>query len=133
MPKASVLEQFNAPLQYRDYPLPSVLEPGAALVRTQMAGICGTDVHLWKGELPITLPVILGHETVGAIEQLGAGLTQDWSGEPLRVGDRVTWTSTTSCGKCYYCAEKHQPTRRVRVGEPRQEEPPEQAGQHAHW
>jgi threonine dehydrogenase-like Zn-dependent dehydrogenase len=110
MPKASVLETFKAPLQVREYPLPS-LEAGSALVRTEMAGICGTDVHLWKGELPINLPVILGHETVGVIEQIGAGLTHDWSGEPLRIGDRVTWTSTTSCGKCYYCAEKHQPTR----------------------
>ena len=59
--KASVLERFNAPLQLRDFPLPSRLEPGAALVRTEMAGVCGTDVHLWKGELPITLPIILGH------------------------------------------------------------------------
>lgn len=109
--KAAVLEQFKAPLQLRDYALPSQLEAGAALVRTTMAGICGTDVHLWKGELPIALPVILGHETVGVIEQLGDGLAQDWSGEPLRVGDRVTWTSTMSCGKCYYCAEKKQPTR----------------------
>lgn len=111
MPKAAVLEQFKNALQLRDYPLPSSLEMGAALVRTEMAGICGTDVHLWKGELPIQLPVILGHETVGVIEQLGAGLTHDWSGQPLKSGDRVTWTSTTSCGKCYYCAEKHQPTR----------------------
>jgi D-arabinose 1-dehydrogenase-like Zn-dependent alcohol dehydrogenase len=47
MPKASVLETFNAPLQLRDYPLPSALDLGAALVRTQMAGICGSDVHLW--------------------------------------------------------------------------------------
>ena len=38
-----------------------------------MAGICGTDVHLWLGQLPIPKPVILGHETVGVIEQLGAG------------------------------------------------------------
>ena len=90
MPKASVLESFNAPLQLRDFPRPTALEAGAALVRTQMAGICGTDVHLWKGELPIQLPVILGHETVGVIEELSAGLTHDWSGEPLRVGDRVT-------------------------------------------
>ena len=110
MPKAAVLESFKSPLQIRDYPLPS-LEPGAALVRTQMAGICGTDVHLWKGELPIQLPVILGHETVGIIEQLSPELTHDWSGNPLKIGDRVTWTSTTSCGKCYYCAEKSQPTR----------------------
>jgi len=108
--KATVLESFNAPLATRDYPLPPV-EPGAALVRTEMAGICGTDVHLWKGELPIALPVILGHETVGHIEQLGLGLDKDWSGQPLKIGDRVTWTSATSCGKCYYCAEKKQPTR----------------------
>jgi threonine dehydrogenase-like Zn-dependent dehydrogenase len=108
--KATVLENFNAPLATRDYPLPQP-EPGAALVRTEMAGICGTDVHLWKGELPIALPVILGHETVGHIEQLGPGLDKDWSGQPLTIGDRVTWTSATSCGKCYYCAEKKQPTR----------------------
>jgi len=111
MSKASVLEQFKAPLKLRHFPLPQKLEPGAALVRTEMAGICGTDVHLWKGELPITLPVILGHETVGRIEQLGEGLQCDWTGQPLKIGDRVTWNSATSCGQCYYCAEKRQPTR----------------------
>jgi threonine dehydrogenase-like Zn-dependent dehydrogenase len=109
--KASVLTCFSAPLQLEEFPLPSQLEPGAALIRTEMAGICGTDVHLWKGELPINLPIILGHETVGRIEQLGEGLENDWTGQPLRAGDRVTWTSTTSCGQCYYCAVKHQPTR----------------------
>ena len=109
--KAAVLEHFDAPLQLREYPLPSQPEAGAALVRTEMAGICGTDVHLWKGQLPIALPIILGHETVGTIVQLGDGLERDWTGQPLKLGDRVTWTSTTSCGSCYYCAEKRQPTR----------------------
>lgn len=109
--RAAVLDQFKSALVLRDFPLPQTLEPGAALIRTEMAGICGTDVHLWKGELTIQLPVILGHETVGRIERLGPGLEKDWSGEPLHLGDRITWTSTTSCGKCYYCAEKHQPTR----------------------
>lgn len=108
---AVVLEHFKQPLQLRQYALPTVVEPGAALVRTEMAGICGTDVHLWKGELPIQLPVILGHETVGRITALGAGLDRDWTGQPLKIGDRITWTSTTSCGQCYYCAEKRQPTR----------------------
>src|SRR5437868_11679907 len=107
--RASVLEKFNSDLALKTFELP-VLEPGAALVRTEMAGICGTDVHLWKGELPIQLPVILGHETVGRIVGIGPGLERDWSGKPLGVGDRVTWTSTNSCGKCYYCAEKNQPT-----------------------
>src|SRR2546423_15250129 len=109
--KASVLEKFKAPLVMREFPLPSRPEPGAALVRTEMAGICGTDVHLWKGQLPISLPIIMGHETVGRIEQLGDGKRLDWTGQPLKIGDRVTWNSTFSCGHCYYCAEKKQPTR----------------------
>src|SRR5437899_6210098 len=111
--KASVLEKFGAPLRVQSFSLPSALEDGAALVRTEMAGICGTDVHLWKGELPIALPVILGHETVGRIEALGDGVETDWSGLPLRVGDRVTWTPGLTCGTCYYCAEKKIPTRCV--------------------
>src|SRR3954468_900891 len=108
--RASVLQEFKSPLALKSFEIVQV-EPGAALVRTEMAGICGTDVHLWKGELKINLPVILGHETVGHIEQLGAGLEKDWTGKALAVGDRVTWTSTNSCGKCFYCPEKHQPTR----------------------
>jgi threonine dehydrogenase-like Zn-dependent dehydrogenase len=76
-----------------------------------MAGICGTDVHLWKGELPIPLPVILGHESVGIVEELGEGLARDWRGQPLRVGDRVTWASSVVCGECFYCRAKRQPTR----------------------
>ena len=109
--RAAVLTAFNAPLELRELPLPEKPGPGAALVRIEMAGICGTDVHLWKGQLPIALPVIMGHETVGRIAQLGDGLDRDWTGQPLRLGDRVTWNSAVSCGACFYCAEKKQPTR----------------------
>jgi len=109
--QAAVLEHFHQPLAARTYSVPTHVEPGAALVRTEMAGICGTDVHLWRGELPIGLPVILGHETVGRIEKLGQGLDSDWTGQPLKAGDRVTWNSAISCGKCFYCAVKKQPTR----------------------
>lgn len=109
--RAAVLETFGAPLQLREYPLPTELEPGAVLVQTEMAGICGTDVHIWKGELPISLPVIMGHETVGRVERLGNGPRLDWTGEPLHIGDRITWNSTFSCGRCFYCAEVRQPTR----------------------
>jgi threonine dehydrogenase-like Zn-dependent dehydrogenase len=109
--RACILTHFSAPLELADYPLPTELESGAALVRTEMAGICGTDVHLWKGQFPMALPVIMGHETVGRIERLVAGLDRDWTGQPLRLGDRVTWNSAISCGACYYCAEKRQPTR----------------------
>lgn len=104
-----MLETYEAPLQLREYPLPARIERGTMIVRTEMAGICGTDVHLWKGQLPIQLPIIMGHETVGSIEQLGEGVTHDWTGQPLKVGDRVTWNSAFSCGQCYYCAEKSSP------------------------
>jgi threonine dehydrogenase-like Zn-dependent dehydrogenase len=109
--RASVLEEFNEPLRSRSYPVPAELEAGSAIVQTEMAGICGTDVHLWKGQLPIVLPVILGHETVGRVHGLGEGAGRDWSGQPLGIGDRITWNSATSCGRCHYCARKGQPTR----------------------
>lgn len=111
MGKAAVLEHFHQPLQLRNFPLQREPEEGSAWVKTEMAGICGTDVHLWKGELPIQLPVILGHETVGTLSVLGPRLAQDWRGETLKKGDRVTWTSSSSCGHCYYCKKIHQPTR----------------------
>jgi threonine dehydrogenase-like Zn-dependent dehydrogenase len=111
--RASVLEKFKTPLAMRSFPVPGQLDPGAVLIRTEMAGVCGTDVHLWKGELPISLPLILGHETVGLIEALGEGVEKDWSGQPLSVGDRVTWHPGTSCGACFYCAEKGVTTRCV--------------------
>jgi len=76
-----------------------------------MAGVCGTDVHLWKGQLPIPLPVILGHEATGVIKNLGEGLSRDWAGQPLKPGQRVTWSSSIVCGECYYCRQKNQPTR----------------------
>lgn len=107
---AAVLNSYKQPLELRQFPIPT---PGAgeALVRVEMAGICGTDVHLADGELDIPLPVILGHETVGKIEKLGPQLERDWRGVPLAVGDRVAWASSVVCGECYYCRQKHQPTR----------------------
>jgi threonine dehydrogenase-like Zn-dependent dehydrogenase len=109
--KAAVLVGYHQPLQLREYPVTEALRAGEAMVRVEMAGICGTDVHLWKGELPVPLPVILGHETAGRIEALGPGIATDWRGGALAVGDRVTWASSVVCGTCFYCRLKRQPTR----------------------
>ena len=109
--RAAVLAGFHQPLEIREYPAPGPPAPGATVARVEMAGICGTDVHLWHGQLPIPVPVILGHETVGHIAALGLGLDCDWRGEPLAVGDRVTWASSIVCGECYYFRVKRQPTR----------------------
>jgi len=105
------MPDFHEPLEVRRYPLPVEIEPGAALVKVKMAGICGTDVHLWKGQLQIPRPIILGHETVGVITRMGVGSETDWTGAPLREGDRVTWSAGMLCGHCYHCAVIRQPTR----------------------
>src|SRR5262249_48608808 len=97
--RAAVLARYDAPLEIREFPLPGSIEHGAALVKVDMAGVCGTDVHLWHGQLPIPLPVILGHETAGRIVALGAGLETDWTGKRLAHGDRVTWSSSITCGE----------------------------------
>lgn len=109
--KASVMPDFQQPLELRQYLLPEKIEAGAALVKVEMAGICGTDVHLWKGQLPIPRPIIMGHETVGVIEKLGEDLETDWTGGQLREGDRVTWSAGMSCGHCHHCIVTRQPTR----------------------
>lgn len=105
------MPEFHQPLEVRRYPLPHEIEPGAMLVRIEMAGICGTDVHLWKGQLPIPRPIIMGHETVGVIVNIGAGVKTDWIGAALSQGDRVTWSAGRLCGNCYHCTVIHQPTR----------------------
>jgi threonine dehydrogenase-like Zn-dependent dehydrogenase len=109
--RAAVLEAFEKPLEIREFPDPGEPGAGEALVSIDIAGICGTDVHLWLGQLTIPLPNIMGHESAGRIERLGAGLEKDWRGEPLRVGDRVTWASSISCGEGFFCRVKKQPTR----------------------
>jgi 5-exo-hydroxycamphor dehydrogenase len=67
--------------------------PGAVVVRTMIAGVCGTDAHRLDGDLPDPgRPVTFGHEGVGVIEALGAGVTTDRAGVPVRAGDKVYWT-----------------------------------------
>lgn len=97
-----VLHQFNTPLTVETVPIPEP-EPGALIARIDLAGVCGTDVHLSHGNLAIPTPVILGHEAVGRVETLGQGTTTDYNGEPLQVGDAITWASNIPCGKCYWC------------------------------
>lgn len=105
------MPDFHQPLEVRNYPLPHYVEPGALLVKVEMAGICGTDVHLWKGQLPIPRPIIMGHETVGVVQWLGEGLDKDWTDAQLCEGDRITWSAGMLCGHCYNCTVIRQPTR----------------------
>jgi len=103
--RAAVMTEAKKDLEIWDYPLPEVL-PGCILVRITCCTICGSDLHTWTGRRKSPVPIILGHEIVGRIVELGAGVTMDSGNRPLRVGDRITWTIMDNCGKCYYCREK---------------------------
>ena len=103
-----VLEEFKKPLVEREFPLPQP-RAGEALVRMLAAGVCGSDVHMWQGQDPRTpRPIILGHEGVGEIAALGGEL-RSVDGQPLRVGQKIIWNRGVVCGRCYFCAVKHQP------------------------
>ena len=71
---------------------------GEAVIRVTATTICGTDVHIVKGEYPVRPGLILGHEPVGVIEELGDGLEPEYA-----VGQRVIVGAITPCGQCFYC------------------------------
>jgi NADPH:quinone reductase-like Zn-dependent oxidoreductase len=65
-------------------------DPNGILMRQELCGICGTDAYVYRGGLPgVTFPIVLGHETVGVVERLGANIREDSTGRSLAEGDRV--------------------------------------------
>lgn len=106
---AVVLKEFGADLEITSFP---EVEPeaGAVVVDVSHAGICGTDMHLQRGKLPIPLPVVLGHEAVGRVRRLGDGVRTDATGARLHEGDMVSWASNIPCGSCFYCAQEDEPS-----------------------
>lgn len=110
---AVVLEKFNQPMQVQSVKMPESIEPGAILVKIEVASICGTDVHLYEGDLSAVikshLPIIPGHEMVGRVVALGEGVTRDSTGEELKIGDRILWEHA-ACGACHYCQVLKEPT-----------------------
>jgi len=88
-------------IEFREYDLPQVKED-EILVKVEGCGICGTDVHEFKGEPFGIAPVVLGHEGTGEIVALGKNVTADTQGKPVKVGDKVV-SSVLVCGHCPYC------------------------------
>ena len=104
------MRAFGEPLTIEQIPMPSTLGEGELLVRVELAGVCGTDVHLHKGELPVPLPLVMGHETTGIVVGSG-GDRNDWLGHPITSGDRVCWTAAMTCGTCTMCRVHSSPNR----------------------
>jgi L-iditol 2-dehydrogenase len=103
--KAAVINRIKEPVSIEEVEVPQEFEPGAMLVRTDVASLCGSDIHMWDGTimLPIEpfLPIIPGHEMMGTIVDRG-DVRCDAVGQPLKEGDRVIWSPAT-CGQCFWC------------------------------
>jgi propanol-preferring alcohol dehydrogenase len=97
--QAAVVRTFGAPLSLEEWDAPTP-GPGEILVKTEACGVCHTDLHAAKGDWPVkpALPFIPGHEAIGLVVALGAGVT--WVKEGERVG--VPWLYS-ACGRCEFC------------------------------
>ncbi len=79
----------------QDRAIPELVAPGDAIVKIVKTTICGTDLHILKGDVPTCAPGrILGHEGIGVVEKTGPGVTA------FRSGDRVLISCISACGKC---------------------------------
>ncbi len=87
--------------EVKEFPVPE-LGDDDILVKVEGCGVCGTDVHEWKGDPFGLIPVVLGHEGTGEIIYLGKNIKCDTAGNPLKVGDKLV-TSVISCGECGIC------------------------------
>ncbi|KOG37267.1 zinc-dependent alcohol dehydrogenase family protein [Streptomyces resistomycificus] len=93
---------FHGPGQsaWEEVPDPDIKDPTDAIVRVGAVTICGTDLHILKGDVPEVRPgTVLGHEAVGEIVEVGSDV------RTVRPGDRVLVSCITSCGRCTYCRE----------------------------
>jgi len=99
---AAVFEGVGKPLRMESFALEDPL-PGHVLAKVRMATICGSDLHTVSGRRVESTPLVLGHEIVGEVAALGEGIRETSAGDPLRVGDRVTFTIMASCGRCPNC------------------------------
>ncbi len=80
---------------------PAIVDATDAIVRIDSSTICGTDLHILKGDVPETTPgTVLGHEAVGTVQEVGASVTT------VAPGDRVLVSCISSCGRCRYCKER---------------------------
>jgi 2-desacetyl-2-hydroxyethyl bacteriochlorophyllide A dehydrogenase len=93
---------FQAPGEVRvdEKPDPELIEADDAIVRVEASGICGSDLHLYHGRIPLEPGFILGHEFVGTVTAAGPDVTD------VAVGDRVLGCFVTACGRCFFCRRR---------------------------
>ena len=126
--KAAVLRGVGKPLSIEDI---AISKPAAheVLIRTKATGVCHSDLHFYDGSYPTAMPVILGHESAGVVEAVGAEV------RTVRPGDHVITCLSAFCGHCEHCVTGHMSlcvnpeTQRGKEAEPRLGTPEKPIGQ----
>lgn len=94
----ALVHDGNGATSIEDRPKPEPIDPGDVVVRVTRSTICTSDLHIIHGAVPRALPnTVLGHEFVGVVDSVGAGVAK------LAAGDRVAVSCETFCGECFYC------------------------------
>ncbi|GAB97038.1 alcohol dehydrogenase [Kineosphaera limosa] len=99
--RAVIYEDYGQMPQVREVPQPAP-PPGGVIVAVAATGVCRSDWHAWMGHEPVSLPHVPGHELVGTVVDVGAGVSR-WD-----EGDRVTVPFACGCGKCVWCRQGEQ-------------------------
>ena len=98
--KAAVFREVNKPMEVEEI---EVSKPGPReiLIRTAAAGVCHSDMHFFNGTYPGQLPIVLGHESAGIVDQVGSDVSY------VKPGDHVITCLSVFCGHCEYCLSGH--------------------------
>lgn len=89
-------------ISWDEVPMPKIIDQSDAIIKVDITTICGTDLHILKGDTPeVKEGRILGHEAVGTVQEVGTSVSN------LKVGDRVLVSCVSACGSCRYCREMH--------------------------
>ncbi len=103
--RANLLDSPKGEFVIGEYPIPDPA-PGSVLMKIELCGVCGTDVHTWHAsaeDVGCEYPISLGHEISGTVAALGEGVGTDYIGRPLKEGDRIGLIPAIHCHKCYFC------------------------------
>lgn len=96
---------FHKPgdIRFDTVPDPEILDPRDIILKVTSTAICGSDLHILSGAVPQKDPMVMGHEFMGIVEEVGSAITN------LKVGDRVVVPFPISCGKCFFCTHEASP------------------------
>ncbi|NVM02518.1 MAG: alcohol dehydrogenase catalytic domain-containing protein [Candidatus Helarchaeota archaeon] len=110
--RTTVLNKKRGTFSIKKLPIPTP-DSGKLVIKVEMCGVCGTDIHMWQGHegIVVTFPAPLGHEVVGKIIALGEGVEFDNLGNAVKEGDRIVIIPLVTCGSCYACTVLQEPAK----------------------